>query len=264
MNPNFSTTDGRSGPEPSELVKRLSRESHLLAIVAHELRTPLMVIELEAHLSVGPHLTEMQRVQGQQKIKRQVKFMSMIINDLVDVSHVRSGLVTIRPELVRLDKLAETAIDIVSPFIEAKQQLFVSNREGVCATIFADPLRVTQVMVNLLMNASKFTPAGGRIALKLSGGSHYSGFSVKDSGEGIAAEDLSKLFRMYVQLKRGNAGSYSGLGLGLALSRAMVELHGGFIRVASRGVGLGARFIVKLPNEGPEPRMRAPVIVIPS
>jgi signal transduction histidine kinase len=255
MNANFITTASQSRPDPSELTQRLRRESHLLAIVAHELRAPLTVIELASHLS---------GVQGKQKIKRQVKFMSMIINDLLDMSHVQSGLLTIRPELIRLENLADDAIDIVSPFIDAKQQIFAINRDDKCATLFADPLRVTQVMVNLLMNTTKFTPAGGRIELMLRGGSHYSGFIVKDSGDGIASEDLGKLFKMYAQLKPGNGGPRSGLGLGLALSRAMVELHGGSIRVTSAGPGLGTRFIVRIPNEGPEPRMSPPMVCDPS
>lgn len=264
MNANFVTTDNPSRPDPGELTQRLRRESHLLAIVAHELRAPLTVIELASHLSGRPHITDMQRVQGQQTIKRQVKFMSMIINDLLDMSHVQSGLLTIRPELIRLEKLAHAAIDMVSPFIDAKQQIFAIHRDDKCATLFADPLRVTQVMVNLLMNATKFTPAGGRIELMLRGGSHYSGFIVKDSGQGIAPEDLGKLFKMYAQLNPGNGGPRSGLGLGLALSRAMVELHGGSIRVTSAGPGLGTQFIVKIPNEGPEPRRSPPMICDPA
>jgi signal transduction histidine kinase len=257
MNANFVTAESLSGTDSSELTQRLRRESHMLAIVAHELRAPLTVIELASHLSGSPHITAVQRIKGQQRIKRQVKFMSMIINDLLDMSHVQSGMLTIRPELVRLEKLADAAIDTVSPFIDAKQQICAINRNDKCATLFADPLRVTQVMVNLLMNATKFTPAGGHIELTLRGGSHYSGFIVKDSGEGIAPEDLGKLFKMYAQLKPENGASRSGLGLGLALSRAMVELHGGSIRVTSAGPGLGTQFIVKIPNQGP----RSPPVI---
>jgi signal transduction histidine kinase len=258
MNANFIATDSQSRPDSSELTQRLLREFDLLAIVAHELRAPLTVIELAAHLSGSPHTTDTQRVQGQQRIKRQVKFMSKIINDLLDMSYFKSGLLTIRPEPIRLEKIADAAIDIVSPFIDAKQQIFTINRNDQCVTLFADPSRVTQVMVNLLMNATKFTPTGGRIELTLRGGSHYSGFIVKDSGEGIASEDLGKLFEMYSQLKPRNDDPRSGLGLGLALSRTMVELHGGSIRVTSAGPGLGTRFIVRIPNEGPEPRSVSP------
>jgi signal transduction histidine kinase len=242
------TTDSQSRPDPSELTQ-LHGDSHLLAIVAHELRAPLAVIELASHLSVNPHVTDMQRVQGQQKIQRQVKFMTSIINDLMDISYLRTGLLTIRPELIRLEQVADAAIDIVFPLIEAKQQLFVVNRDVKCQTLFADPLRMTQVMVNLLVNAAKFTPTGGRIELKVRGDAHCSSFMVKDSGEGIALEDLGKLFKMFAQLKPGYGGVRAGLGLGLALSRAIVELHGGSIRAESAGRGLGARFIVNIPNE---------------
>jgi signal transduction histidine kinase len=242
------TTDSQSVPDPSEPTQ-IHRDSHLLAIVAHELRAPLAVIELASHLSGHPHINDTQRVQGQQKIRRQVKFMTSIINDLMDISHVQTGLLTIRRELIRLEQVADAAIDIVSPFIEAKQQIFTVNREVRCPTVFADPLRLTQVMVNLLVNAAKFTPTGGRIELKLRGDAHCSGFIVKDSGEGIALEDLGKLFKAFAQLKSGNRGMRSGLGLGLALSRAMVELHGGSIRAESAGRGLGTRFIVNIPNE---------------
>jgi signal transduction histidine kinase len=242
------TTDSQSVPDPSE-PPQIHRDSHLLAIVAHELRAPLAVIELASHLSGHPHINDVQRVQGQQKIRRQVKFMTSIINDLMDISHVQTGLLTIRRELIRLEQVADAAIDIVSPFIEAKQQIFTDNREVECPTVLADPLRLTQVMVNLLVNAAKFTPTGGRIELKLRGDAHCSSFIVEDSGEGIALEDLGKLFKAFAQLKPGNRGMRSGLGLGLALSRAMVELHGGSIRAESAGRGLGARFIVKIPNE---------------
>jgi signal transduction histidine kinase len=175
--------------------------------------------------------------------------MTSIINDLMDISHLQTGLLTIRRELIRLEQVADAAIDIVSPIIEAKQQIFTVNREARRPKLFADPLRITQVMVNLLVNAAKFTPTGGRIELKLRGDAQYSSFIVKDSGEGIALEDLGKLFKAFAQLKPGNGGMHSGLGLGLALSRAMVELHGGSIRAESAGRGLGTRFIVRIPNE---------------
>jgi PAS domain S-box-containing protein len=223
------------------------RKNEFLAMLAHELRNPLAPIRNSAHilqmLSVGePRLkttTEM--------IGRQVNHMARLIDDLLDVARITQGKITLRREPVELMPLLYNAVETVRPFIDARGHALRIEAPSEPLYLEADATRLTQVVSNLLSNASKYTDAGGRIVLGAQSDGDALVITVSDNGIGIAPELMPHLFNPFTQSDRSLDRSQGGLGIGLSLVKRLVEMHGGKVAVESSGLGRGSSFTVRLP-----------------
>ncbi len=220
------------------------RKNEFLAVLAHELRSPLAPIlhalEILRRTNAGPPAVTA-------VLERQVGHMVRLVDDLLDVSRISQGQIELRPERVDLAVVVVQAAEACRPLLlRASVSLEVSiPTEPVY--VHADPARLTQIVGNLLNNASKFTPPGGHVWLVLEHHQQGVEIRVKDSGIGIAEPDLGRVFELFTQLDTGLDRSRGGLGLGLALARRLAELHDGTIEATSPGVGQGAEFIVRIP-----------------
>ncbi len=218
-----------------------------LATLGHEFRNPLATLRNS--------LTVLEKARGntemtdraRQIMTRQVDQLARLTEDLLDVSRISLGKINLHREVLSLDSILAQAAESCAPAIERGGQHLELTFAGPSGTIHGDPARLLQLFGNLISNASKFTPEGGRIdvAARLEDSSVI--VSVKDSGIGLAADKLTCIFDAFTQLENPIGRSNSGLGIGLALSKQLVELHGGSIEAQSAGLGLGSEFLVRLP-----------------
>jgi signal transduction histidine kinase/ActR/RegA family two-component response regulator len=223
-----------------------ANKSQFLALLAHELRNPL------APLRNGITLLRLQRepqrlAETQAMMERQVAHMARLIEDLLDVSRIDRGQLELRRERVAIDAVVASAIETAKPAIESKQQALVVRYERSALHVDGDPVRLSQVISNLLNNASKFTPPQGRIEIAITVEDAEAVIAVTDSGLGFRAEDSARIFELFVQLDASRAQAAGGLGIGLTLVRSIIALHGGTVTAHSDGAGKGARFTVRLP-----------------
>ena len=176
------------------------------------------------------------------------KHLLALINDLLDLSKVEAGKLDLRPEAFVLHEVLTAALTEIGPQTDAKRLELELHVDESLSTITADPVRFTQIIYNLLSNAVKFTPEGGTVTVSASSlMSDWVEIAVQDTGIGIEAEDLPKLFQPFTQLESPVIKRQQGTGLGLALTKHLVELHGGTIVAASEGEGRGSTFTVRLP-----------------
>ena len=224
------------------------RKDQFLATLAHELRNPLAPIRQAAMISNAARATDAQKRWSHDVISRQVHHMSLLLDDLLDVSRITRGTLELRMETVDLADVVDAAIETARPSIDAKRHKFSAELPRDPIHFAADPLRLAQVLSNLLTNAAKYTDAGGSIRLRASADEATVTVGVADSGIGLAPHTLAQVFTMFSQVKSAEDRSEGGLGIGLALSRGLVELHGGSIEARSAGVGLGSVFAVTLPR----------------
>ena len=221
-----------------------TNKSRFLATLSHELRNPL------APLRNG--LTILKKHGGSEHaavlamMDRQLGQMVRLVDDLLDVSRIDRGKIELRRERVYVDAVVSAAIDTARPSIDAKSHELVVHFAQRALYVEGDPVRLAQIVANLLINAAKFTHPKGRIDLALRADDAELEISVRDNGTGIDASELPRVFEMFVQLGHGGEGA-GGLGLGLALVKSLVELHGGRVEARSAGRELGAEFIVRLP-----------------
>ncbi|MBS2011346.1 MAG: PAS domain S-box protein [Deltaproteobacteria bacterium] len=236
----------RKAREASETANRAKDD--FIAHVSHELRTPLNAILGWARL-LSSGLDETRREQATKTIERNADAMRQLIDDLLDVSRIISGKMRLQVEPVDLALVIERGLDAVKLAAEAKTIRLTTNIDGETAAIRGDAGRLQQVVWNLLSNAVKFTDRGGRVTLGLHVDRENDSavIEVEDSGVGIAPASLPLVFDTFWQDASGPSRGGRGLGLGLAISRKIVELHGGHIEAASEGLGRGARFRVVLP-----------------
>ncbi len=230
-----------------ELVEADRRKDEFLATLAHELRNPLAPIRQAASISRNANATEAQKRWSNNVIERQVQHMSLLLDDLLDVSRITHGTLQLRKQQTDLQSILSAAVETARPLIDERRHL-LSLTVADNLQVHGDPLRLAQVLSNLLTNAAKYTPPGGQIRVK---GEQRDGelvISVEDNGIGIDAHDLPKVFGMFAQLRSAQDHTAGGLGIGLALAKGIVELHGGRIDAASAGPGQGSRFTVSLPN----------------
>src|SRR5438128_6450582 len=222
-------------------------KDEFLSVLSHELRTPLTPILAWTRQLRRGKVAPGGVPRALEAIERNVKSLARLVEDLLDVSRIVSGKLHVDQRPVELPDVIQAAVDSVRPAADAKQlalELLVDTGAGL---VLGDPLRLQQVVWNLLSNAVKFTPAGGRIELGLaSAGSHVE-LTVTDSGQGIAPAFLPELFQRFRQADSSSRRAHGGLGIGLAIVRKLVELHGGSVEAASRGEGQGATFTVRLP-----------------
>jgi len=223
------------------------RKDEFLATLAHELRNPLAPIRHAVKL-LGTDAADAGRQQwGREVIARQAHRMALLLDDLLDVSRITRGRIELKKERVRLRTLIDSAVETVRPAIEAKRHELTIDLPDEEVEIEADPLRLSQSISNLLTNAAKYTPYGGRLGLSVSLSRENLAFAVSDSGVGFDRAHVPLLFEMFSQAGAGAVDGEGGLGIGLALVKGLVELHGGEVRAESPGKGLGSTFTILLP-----------------
>ena len=207
------------------------RKDEFLAILSHELRNPLAPIRNAAAILASPKLTQEQMRWAQSVIERQTDTMSRLLEDLLNVARIAEGKLTLRIERVSLSSVVDAAIEAARPLIDRKNHKFMVNLPKDALTIQADPLRLSQVIANLLTNAAKYTDPGGHIAITARREDGALEITVKDDGIGIPPDALNRIFAMFEQVKGATSRSEGGLGIGLALVRGVVDLHGGTVKV---------------------------------
>jgi signal transduction histidine kinase/ActR/RegA family two-component response regulator len=228
------------------------RKDEFLAMLAHELRNPLAPISTGAHLLKLLHSDNAQITQTCAIIARQVEHMTGLVDDLLDVSRVTRGLVSISTQVLDLRRVIDDAAEQIRPLITARRHSVVLDLPPNAAIVKGDHKRLVQVVANLLNNANKYTPEGGRIELGLlEDGPEYV-LTVRDDGIGMEPQLVARVFDLFTQAERTPDRSQGGLGLGLALAKSLVELHGGTVQAASAGLGQGSIFTVRLPRHTQE------------
>ncbi|MDB5174946.1 MAG: hypothetical protein JWN51_3719 [Phycisphaerales bacterium] len=238
--------------ETAEGAMRLRDE--FLAVVSHELRTPLSAILLWAHILQSAGLPENERVEAAEVIERSAKAQQTLIEDLLDVSRILSGKLRLALQPMDLKVAVRTAIDLVRPAAEAKSIRIEASLDPDAGMARIDPVRIQQVVGNLLANAVKFTDEGGRVEVFLEraaptveGNKNEVEVRVTDTGRGISPEFLPYVFDRFRQADASTTRREGGLGLGLSIVKQLVEMHGGTIQAQSPGLGKGATFIMRLP-----------------
>jgi signal transduction histidine kinase/ActR/RegA family two-component response regulator len=221
-------------------------KDQFLAVVSHELRSPLSAIMGWAQVGSSDKSSAEARSQAFKAIERNAASQAHLIDDLLDVSRIVSGKLRLSPRPVELGPVIEIALDNARPAALTKNISLVASLDTASNIVLADPDRIQQVAWNLLTNAIKFTPKGGRIQITLKRVDSQVQFGVADSGAGIPASQLPFVFERFWQAD-GNANVKAGLGLGLSICKSLVELHGGNIHVDSAGPGQGSVFSVELP-----------------
>jgi signal transduction histidine kinase len=223
------------------------RKDEFIATLAHELRNPLAPIRQAALISKAPAATEAQKRWSHDVIDRQVHFMSLLLDDLLDISRVTRGTLVLRMQPTELAAAVDVAIETARPLIDAKRHVLSVNLPHEPVQFTADPLRLAQILSNLLTNAAKYTDPEGQIRISASCDADQLTIRIADSGVGIGAENLPRIFDMFSQLHPTMDHSEGGLGIGLALAKGLVKLHGGTIEADSAGLGHGSEFTVRLP-----------------
>jgi PAS domain S-box-containing protein len=223
------------------------KKDEFLATLAHELRNPLAPIRQAALVSQSADSTEAQKRWSHDVISRQVHHMALLLDDLLDISRVTRGTLELRTEMTDLGAVVDGAIETARPSLDAKRHNLKVTLPKEPVRFAADPLRLAQVLSNLLTNAAKYTDPGGQIRIDCARTASEVSITVSDSGIGLPHDVRTAIFAMFAQVESGRDRSEGGLGIGLALAKGLVELHGGTIEVASEGPGQGSQFTVRLP-----------------
>ena len=237
-------------------------KDEFIAMISHELRTPLGAILIWTQLLRTEELDGASTTRAVGMIERSTKALAQLIDDLLDVSRIIAGKLTLEPRPVDLAAVVEAALEAAQHAARAKSLVLEKSIEGASPVISGEAGRLQQVLTNLVTNAIKFTPEGGRIEVSLERVGPAARVRVKDTGSGIAPEFLPFIFERFSQADTTSTRKQKGLGLGLAIARHLVELHGGTIEAASPGEGKGTTFTVTLPLAGveaPARRVEEPV-----
>lgn len=224
------------------------RKDEFLAMLAHELRNPLAPIAAAAQVLQTHALDEKLTKRTSEIIGRQVKHMTALVNDLLDVSRVTRGLASISKATVDLKSIVYSAVEQVRPLFEAQHHHLFFDLAAEQAYVLGDQKRLVQIITNLLNNSAKYTPQGGEIHLRLVVDVDVVALSVEDNGIGMPAQLQPHVFELFTQAERTSDRIQGGLGIGLALVKSLTELHGGTISCFSAGKGKGSQFTVRLPR----------------
>jgi len=224
------------------------RKDEFLATLAHELRNPLAPIRQGVRIARSASATEAQIRWSHEVIERQVKHMALLLDDLLDVSRISRGTLLLRRSNVELAGVMDAALEVARPHIEASNHHLDVHMPPSKVIVDLDPLRIAQVVGNLLSNAAKYTDPSGNITLAAGIRGDELVVHVADTGIGMTEEQMHQLFEMFAQAPAAIGRSQGGLGIGLALARNLVRLHGGDIEVHSAGIGHGSEFVVRLPG----------------
>ena len=226
------------------------RMQEFIATLAHELRNPLAPIRNAVSLMQEPGLTEASRLQATSIIDRQLGHLTHLVDDLLDVGRIATGKIWLRDELIDYRQVIGLSVESARDAIDRHGHELVIDVPEAAIALRGDPTRLTQALLNLLTNAAKYTPDKGRIELKVAVVDGIVVTSVKDNGRGVAPEAQERIFDLFTQERPSTGMNDPGLGIGLALARALVEQHGGQLSVESLGVGHGSTFRIRLPGAG--------------
>ncbi len=234
------------GRSEAALRAAAQEKDEFLAVLAHELRNPLGPLRTGLDLLLRRKNAEPVVTRTLGTMDRQLRHMVRLIDDLLDISRISRGLLELKKEPVDLGELlAETVESLRSGFESRCQELVLESEVGIGAV--ADPTRVAQIVTNLLTNAAKFTPEEGRIGVQLAREGDRALIRVADTGVGVPADQLDRIFGMFTRIERREVTGQAGLGIGLALARRLAKMHGGDLSVASSGEGAGSTFTLSLP-----------------
>ncbi len=234
-----------------------AHKNEFLAMLAHELRNPLAAISNAVAVSAQQD-TKKDLDWSRSVISRQVGHLSRLIDDLLDISRITHNKIQLRKEIIDARSVLRQAVEAVRPFAEARNQELALSFTSPDLRLHADPMRLEQIVVNLLTNAAKYTPSGGHIQLSAGVEGKEIIILVRDDGLGISPELLARMFDLFAQEDRSLARSEGGLGIGLTLVRSLVEMHGGTVTATSAGSGLGSEFVVRLPAASGPTAARGP------
>ena len=223
------------------------RKDEFLATLAHELRNPLAPIANSLQILKIPHLDPVSAQQTRDIIERQVNHLVRLVDDLLDVSRVMRGRVELRKEPVELAIVVARAVETVQPLLEAQKHRLEISMPDEPLVVNGDPVRLTQVIANVLSNAAKYTEPNGTISVICQEKDGLAVLQVRDSGIGIASEVLPHVFELFVQAEHATNRAQGGLGIGLTLAKNLLEMHDGQIEARSEGLGKGAEFAIQLP-----------------
>lgn len=244
----------RLGRVERELREVDRRKDEFIATLAHELRNPLGPIRNSVAIwkKLEP-ITHPELSKAREIIDRQTNHLAHLVDDLLDVSRVSSGKISLRWESVSLKDFVESAIETASPIIEKRRHSLIVNFPEKNVWVRGDRIRLAQIISNLLVNAAKFTDIGGEIKIVCKADADHIFLQIIDNGIGISSDDISRIFELFSQSKRAPDQAAEGLGIGLALVKALLFLHHGDIKVYSSGENCGSTFEIKLPlTESPE------------
>jgi PAS domain S-box-containing protein len=234
------------------------RKDEFIAMLAHELRNPVAPIRNAAEILSRVSSSDEQLVGIAGVLKRQTGQLSRLLDDLLEVARITQGRIELRLETVAIQNCVQMAVEAIEPLIMERHQRLSVTRQGLSIFVHADKARLTQCIANLLTNAAKFTPETGQISINSRIENGEAVIEVTDTGIGISADLLPKLFDLFVQGPRSLDRAEGGLGIGLSVCKQLAEMHGGRVTGASEGVGHGARFAIRLPLAGDEAAANEP------
>ena len=229
------------------------RNTEFLAMLAHELRNPLAPIHNAIGVMRMSEIADPEIRWSRDVIERQAAHLSRMVDDLLDVSRLTTGKVTLKTQSVDMRDVVQQAVESIRPAIEAYQHDLEVSVGSVPLPLQGDPTRLMQILTNLVNNSVKYTPPGGHIRVEARREGKEIVVSVQDSGVGISPELLPRIFELFVQGQRGLARSEGGLGIGLTMVQQLVNLHGGTIEARTRGPNQGSEFVVRLPEGSDQP-----------
>jgi two-component system CheB/CheR fusion protein len=232
-----------------ELTVADQRKNEFLALLAHELRNPLAPIRNAVQIMKLRGVTDPQVQWARDLVERQVRQMTRLIDDLLDISRISRGKITLRKELVEVAAVVHRAVETTRPLIDERRHSLRLSVPSEPVFLDADPTRLEQVLANLLNNAAKYTDPGGEIVVLVELERDEVVVRIQDTGIGIVPEMLPHIFEMFVQAESGRGG----LGIGLSLVQRLVQMHGGSITASSGGSGLGSEFVLRLPRRNLAP-----------
>jgi len=233
------------------------RKDEFLAILAHELRNPLAPIRNSLHVLRLENATSQTTQRVAEIMERQVNHMVRLVDDLLEVSRISRGKIELRKELLDVSAVVRSAVETSRPLIEANQQKLQLDLPTEPLYVEGDFVRLTQIVANLLNNAAKYSDPGGEIRLAVKSEADHAAISVNDDGMGIPADELPRVFDLFMQVERQPNRVHGGLGIGLTLVKSLIELHGGTVNARSGGAGQGSEFVVRLPLAGASDSKRA-------
>ena len=223
------------------------RKDEFLAALAHELRNPLAPLSNTLHLLRSRGETDAEARRAHDVMRRQVQHLTRLVDDLLDVSRITRGKVSLQREIVELQTVARSAVETSRPVIEANGHTLEMTLPSQAVQLHGDPVRLAQAISNLLNNAAKYTPTGGLIQLIVEHDTGCAVIRIIDNGIGIAEAALPHVFDLFMQEDESSGRAQGGLGIGLTLVRTFVHLHGGEVRAFSRGPNQGSEFVIRLP-----------------
>jgi signal transduction histidine kinase/ActR/RegA family two-component response regulator len=228
----------------AQLEQRINERDRFLAVLGHELRNPLGAILLASQMT-----DDDARLDGDQArlIERQSRHLTRLVNDLLDLSRVAAGKIVLKPQPLDLRDVASQSIRVVQPFADQERIAISYHAPFAPLVVYADPVRVEQIITNILTNAVKYTPEHGHIHVTLDADDDEAVIRVKDNGVGIAPERIGVIFELFAQAENAIGRAQGGMGIGLALVRNLVQLHDGRVEARSDGDGKGSEFTVRLP-----------------